>query len=79
VGIRRFFVRDPSGHVINVATHLPVEGTSGGLVEHTTDDMDRYLRPLGRRTPIEAITEFVLPLAAIMLSVTAIAISMLKQ
>jgi catechol 2,3-dioxygenase-like lactoylglutathione lyase family enzyme len=22
-GVRRFFVRDPSGHVINVMTHLP--------------------------------------------------------
>ncbi|MFK3672439.1 hypothetical protein ACI2IX_19910 [Leifsonia aquatica] len=48
------------------------------MVGPVSDEMRRYLQPLVRRTAIEVITEFALPVLATVLSVVALVVSAIK-
>ena len=43
------------------------------------EEMRLYLQPLVRRSPLEAFTEFAVPVGALVFSIVAIAVSLLKS
>ena len=79
----QLFLKDVAGLlIIQRLDMVPslVRQNSDLLRHHDSDDsaMSLYLHPMARRSPIEAFTEFAVPVAAIVLSTVALIVSAIK-